>query len=675
MEPGFDVVWPAPGIGDMQGGMGRISVPVQNLNHFTATTGPEIVHGHRMPEDLQGDLLFTEPVGRLIRRAKVVKTDGVTQLRNAYPGTEFILGTDPLFRPVNIKTGPDGALYIADMYQGIIQESQWTPRGSYLRAKLEQYQLDKVNKYGRIWRLRYDGYPAGGPNTPASPAIALDMTQPRMLNETPAELVRHFTHPNMWWRQSAQRLLVLRQDQSVVPALLTMAKSGEPVTARFHAIWTLEGLGALDAATARQLMEDSNPRVRVQAIRASETLYKAGDKTLEAQYKAAMKDPNVDVALQAILTLNVLKVPGAIAAIRPVVEASTVRGVKDIGGQLVARNGALGGGAGGPGGGRGGGAPVSPAVAASLERGGAIYSSLCFACHGDDGRGAPLAGEVGVTRAPTLEGATRVLGHRDYVIKTLLHGMTGPLDGRSYAEVMIPMGGNPDEWVADIATFVRASFGNNAPAITPEDVARVRKATAARKTPWTLAELTPTVPVLLEPSATWKAVASHNTETAARAFDVPAAPSAPGAPGAPAGRGGGGGQGWTSGAPQAAGMFVQVELDAITQIAEIQIDTPNPGAGRGGFGGGGGRGAAPGAAPAAPVAAPAPGFARAFQVQVSTDGRRWTPVATGQGAVGTSLVPLTPVRAKFVRIDQTATTPDAPAWTIQRVRIYQLPVK
>jgi len=123
-------------------------------------------------------------------------------------------------------------------------------------------------------------------------------------------------------------------------------------------------------------------------------------------------------------------------------------------------------------------------------------------------------------------------------------------------------------------------------------------------------------------------------------------------------------------------MFVQVELDAIAQIAEIQIDTPNPGGGRGGFGGGGGRGAAPGAAPAAaPPAAPAPGFARAFQVQVSTDGRRWTPVATGQGSAATSVVPLTPVRAKFVRIDQTATTPEAPAWAIQRVRIYQLPVK
>src|SRR5690606_20642666 len=141
------------------------------------------------------------------------------------------------------------------------QESQWTPTGSYLRAKIEQYQLDRVNQYGRIWRLRYDGYPAGGPNTEASPSIEPDLTQPRMLDETPAELLRHFDHPNMWWRNSAQRLLVLRQDRSVVPALETMARTSDNLWARFHALWTLEGLSALDPALVREAMGDENPRM------------------------------------------------------------------------------------------------------------------------------------------------------------------------------------------------------------------------------------------------------------------------------------------------------------------------------------------------------------------------------------------------------------------------------
>ena len=77
--------------------------PIGTVNHATATGGPDIVRGHRVPEDLVGDLLFAEPVGRLIRRAKIVKTEGLTQLRNAYPDSEFILSTDPLFRPVNMR--------------------------------------------------------------------------------------------------------------------------------------------------------------------------------------------------------------------------------------------------------------------------------------------------------------------------------------------------------------------------------------------------------------------------------------------------------------------------------------------------------------------------------------------------------------------------------------------
>ena len=134
MENGFEkdfaVVWPSPGIGDMQGGICRTRMPAQNLNHFTATTGPAIFRGDRLPADLKGHLLFTEPVGRLIRRAAIDNIEGLTQLRNVYPNAEFLTSVDQLFRPVNISNAPDGTLYIADMYHGIIQELQWSGPGS-----------------------------------------------------------------------------------------------------------------------------------------------------------------------------------------------------------------------------------------------------------------------------------------------------------------------------------------------------------------------------------------------------------------------------------------------------------------------------------------------------------------------------------------------------------------
>src|SRR4029079_16597669 len=83
--------------------------------------------------------------------------------------------------------------------------------------------------------------------------------------------------------------------------------------ARIHALWTLEGLGAADVALVRTLLKDGDPQIRIQALRVSETLYKAGEKTLAADYAAAAKDADTDVAIQALLTLNNMKVREATA--------------------------------------------------------------------------------------------------------------------------------------------------------------------------------------------------------------------------------------------------------------------------------------------------------------------------------------------------------------------------
>ena len=649
MENGFEkdfaVVWPAPGIGDMQGGLFRTRMPAQNLNHFTATTGPAIVRGDRLPADLKGDLLFTEPVGRLIRRAKVENIEGLTQLRNVYPGSEFINSIDQLFRPVNVSNGPDGTVYIADMYHGIIQEREWSGPGEYLRAKIDQYQLDKVVGHGRIWRLRYDGraaVPASATNIgqPAIPAITPEFAAPRMYAETPAQLVAHFTHPNGWWRDTAQRLLILKQDKSVVPALKQMAATSENVLARFHALWTLEGLGALDASLVREAMKDKNPRMRIQAIRASETLYKAGNKSLADDYRALTKDPDTGVVIQALLTVNLFKLPDAADLIKTAQAANKARGVALIGDRLLTPPANAGGGR------RGG--PLTPDDEKRLQQGSEVFGSLCFSCHGQDGTGREMENAPpGTMMAPPLAGSPRVQGHRDYVIKILLKGMTGPLDDKTYRDVMVPMGGT-DEWVANIASYVRNSFGNNAGMVTPADVARVRAETATRKAPWTLPELEATLPRLLD-SQQWKMTASHGSDTAAGASSL---------------------RGWSTGAPQAQGMWFTVELPQAATVTEVQFDSAVA-SGRGGRGG-----------PAAPAAgrggagggAPVVGYPRSYSVQVSTDGTTWSkPVVEGRGGGPRTSIPFAPVRAKFVRLTQTGSEPDAPAWSIRNLRIYEAP--
>ena len=150
------------------------------------------------------------------------------------------------------------------MYHGIIQELQWSGPGSYLRAKIEQYQLDKVASHGRIWRLRYDGRAAvtatdTNIGQPAIPAIQPNFAPPKMYSETPAQLVEHFTHPNGWWRDTAQRLLVLKQDKSVVPALQQMVRTSDNLLAQVPRDVDARGAGRARRRTRARGDEGQEP--------------------------------------------------------------------------------------------------------------------------------------------------------------------------------------------------------------------------------------------------------------------------------------------------------------------------------------------------------------------------------------------------------------------------------
>ena len=607
-SPDFDVIYGAPiGLADMQGGMPVVRKPDGSLMRGTAGSGANVYRGGRLPAELKGDYFHGEVVGRVVRRIHPTNEDGLVKLHNFYENqkSEFIRSTDPLFRPIEIKSAPDGSMYVVDMYHGIIQESQWTPKGSYIRAKIEQYKLDKVVGLGRIWRLTHDSAPR-------------DTTRPHMLNATSSSLVLHLRHPNGWWRDAAQQLLVLRKDRSVVPALTAMVRRDTMLVTRFHALWTLEGLGALDAGLVREAMRDAQPRMRIQGIRASETLYKAGDTTLAADWRHLASDPSVDVAIQAMMTMNTLRVPDAADVVKSTMAANRARGVQLVGSQILnpAQNMP--------------GRNFPPAQRVVMERGAAVFRESCSSCHGATGLGAPVAGG---TMAPALSGSPRVTGHPNYVINVLLHGLTGPIEGHSYAgQIMVPQAQQPDEWIADIASYVRNAFTNTASFITPQQVAAIRASTRARTTAWTYPELASVVPQLMHQQATWKASASHQTERAVRAFGT---------------------AGWSTMVPQEPGMWFQFELPAPTTLTEMRFQS--------------GAGGPPGPGPR-----PVP-YARGYKVQVSMDGTTWSePVAQGVGSGPQMAIEFKPVRAKFVRITQTAKTENAPAWGIQQLQLYEL---
>ncbi|MEO6569577.1 MAG: discoidin domain-containing protein [Opitutaceae bacterium] len=580
--PGYKDVFPLVGLGDVQPGAQYLR-PDGTLNRTTSAAGVDIYRGDRLPADLVGDLLYGEPVGRLIRRTKIEVRDGITSIRNAYDKSDFIRSTDAYFRPVNMVTAPDGTIFITDMYRGIIQEGNWTRPGSFLRRAIDQYGIGEKVGRGRVWRLVYDGLKPG--------------PTPHMIDETPAQLVAHLSHPNGWWRDTAQKLLILSQDKSVVPALESLARTSTNALARIHAIWTLEGLDSLKPALVREKLQDREPQVRVAAIRASETLYKAGDASLKDDILGMSKNPDAIVGIQAMLTANYLKLPEAVAMISKTAMSNPVAGVKQIAIQLINPIGGTIG------------TQFTGPQRQQLERGQATYLQLCFACHGLDGKGTPIEGKTG-TLAPSLAGSATATGHRDALILTLLHGISGPINGQTYDGVMIPMGSNDDAWIANVASYVRTSFGNQSPLVTVQDVARVRAANLDRKEPWTIQTLSTRLPQPVGNSATWKLTTNRPAGATANA-ETPSAASLS----------------FTAAAP-VAGAFFQIELPEPVPLSELRLSS---------------------------VKSPR-NYARGYRIELSADGETWTEAVSngaGTGPIIDASFPAT--KAKWVRITHTQT--------------------
>jgi mono/diheme cytochrome c family protein/glucose/arabinose dehydrogenase len=597
--PGFEVVWPAIGLADVQGGHGRHRAD-GTLNHFTATCGSEFFRGDRLPAELHGDLFFGEPVGRLVRRAKVEVKEGFTTLSNPHQDaqSEFLRSTDPCFRPVNFNNAPDGTLYIADMYRGIIQEGNWVRPGSYLRKVVEQYGMQNVFGHGRIWRLVHDSVKPG--------------PQPRMNAETPAQLVAHLGHPNGWWRDTAQKLLVLKQDKSVAPALTAMARTDKNYFARLHALWTLEGLGALTPELVREKLKDTHPQLRIAALRVGESLYKAGDQSLAADVTAAMKDADENVVIQSLLTAKRLDYPEWRTAVGAVASAHASRGVKLVGAVPPPPPPA-------------GGLPLTPEQLALYKTGETNFKALCATCHGADATGLPMAGAApGAMLAPSLAGTKTITGHQDGAIKIMLHGLVGDIDGKKYEGQMIAMATNDDAWIAGVLSYLRTNFGNRAGLVSPADVAALRAATKARTQPWTINELRDSLPQPLTNRKDWKLTASHGAESAAAAVD------------------GNADSRFQSGVPQGPGVWLQIELPQPATVSGLVLDN----------------------------AKPPTDFPRGYEVTLSNDGQTWSkPVASGRGAAPKTEIRFPATLAKFIRIALTSESNSKATWSICEVQV------
>lgn len=256
----------------------------------TATCGPSIYRGDLFPLEYLGNAFVPEPAGNLVKRVIVDDIDGMLSGRNAYHEREFLTSTDERFRPVNTYTGPDGALYVVDMARGIIQHRFFETY--YLIANIQERKLETPLNLGRIYRIVPDG---------AKPK------QVRMPEKT-AELVPYLSHRNGWVRDTAQRLLVERQDLSCMPALERAATLAPLAQGRVQALWTLEGLGALRDGLLASLFTDGAAPVRATALRL------ASPQLVEEMTGLAM-DSAFEVRLQAALSLSAIPGPASTRAL------------------------------------------------------------------------------------------------------------------------------------------------------------------------------------------------------------------------------------------------------------------------------------------------------------------------------------------------------------------------
>jgi mono/diheme cytochrome c family protein/glucose/arabinose dehydrogenase len=470
------------------------------LRTYTIASGVCCYDGHQFPPDARGNFFVPESGGHLLGR--LVLPPGIAPMATRFypPEQEFLASTDERFRPVNARVGADGALYVADMYHGIIEHVIFMV--PWLAQPIRERRLDEGNDCGRIWRIVADDRP-------------IDRSPPRLASATSAGLVELLTHPNGWHRLTAQRLLVERGDAAIVPALR------EAAPASLHALWTLDGLGALDRATRLAAMASSDEHVRAAAFGLSE-----GDPALAAHIADPSQRARLQVALSlrddaaliallaresdplfhtAALTglagreLDFLRAwlerggkDRALAAllVKCVIEEAKPERVKALADLCAA----------GPEWLRAlepqtqpkdtltpGAPPLTAAQQQLVAAGRETYATLCAACHQPHG-----AGAVGV--APPLAGSDWVDAPPERLVRVVLHGLYGPIEVNSqrwnlHMPGLAALDTMTDEHIAGVLSYVRRAWGNRAPPIDPALVAAVRKATAGRTLPWRAEEL------------------------------------------------------------------------------------------------------------------------------------------------------------------------------------------
>lgn len=258
-----------------------------DLGVMTSACGLTAYLGGTFPKRYARATFVSEPVSNLVH-VDFVKDDGTGFIASReHENKEFLASTDAWFRPVNAYVGPDGALYILDYYRQIIEHPEWMAE-----EVVQSGALYNGTDQGRIYRIT----PRGSSPIDWSDKLSLGTA-------TPEELLSNLSNKNAWWRMNAQRLLVDRKPETLVPALRDLALFGESPLGRLHALWTLQGMDVLDPETVARALNDPVAGVRENAIKLSE-LFFTHSPDLESHLLALKDDPDPKVRFQLMLSLG-----------------------------------------------------------------------------------------------------------------------------------------------------------------------------------------------------------------------------------------------------------------------------------------------------------------------------------------------------------------------------------
>ena len=218
------------------------STALSHAGTHTSACGLTIFRGDLLGPESAGDAFTCEPVGHLVTRRRIESAGGGFTSRHVEPeGIDFLASRETFFRPVFAATAPDGALWVVDMCRGSVEHPDYMPPG--VAATVDHRAGDAA---GRIWRIRDPARTVRPWSPPASAAAAVAL----------------LADPNGWRRDTAQRLLVEGRFPDAVAALERCVATVDESPATNHALWALEGLGALEGRHVARAAASSHAAVR-----------------------------------------------------------------------------------------------------------------------------------------------------------------------------------------------------------------------------------------------------------------------------------------------------------------------------------------------------------------------------------------------------------------------------